>query len=143
MNKLISYTLIALFATLALAIAAPENDQAMTREKAAWQTYKEKKEADFRKMIADNYRGVYADAICNVAEEMKAMQQIDIKSFALSDLNVISTDPDTQIVTYKVNFQYSMGGKDDGGDHNACSVWQKQNADWKVIFHTNVKVEKP
>jgi hypothetical protein len=143
MKKLISYTLTTLFATLALAIAAPENDQAMAREKTAWQLYKDKKEANFRELMSENYRGVYGDAFYSAAEELKAMQQMTLKTFALSDLNMITTNPDTQVVTYKVNFQYSMGGKDGGGDYNAASVWQKQNEEWKIILHTNIKVEKP
>ena len=143
MNKLISYSLIALFATLALAVASPENDQGMLREKAAWQAYKDKKEAEFRQLAAENYRSVYADAIGNLSDEMKAMQQMNLKSFALSDLTMVSTDPDTQIVTYKVTYQYSADGKDGGGDYNSCSIWQAQKGEWKVIFHTNIKVEKP
>ena len=42
MKKLICYTIIASFATIALAIAAPDKD-AMKKEKAAWQAFKDKK----------------------------------------------------------------------------------------------------
>jgi hypothetical protein len=143
MKKLISCTLVLFFTALALAIAGPENDQVMLREKTAWQAYKDKKEADFRALAADNYRGVYADTIATLADEMKAMQQTTLKSFTLSDLNLVSPDPDTQIVTYKVNFQSTMDGKDEGGDYNACSIWQKMDEQWKVVLHTNIKAEKP
>lgn len=144
MKRLITYTALALCATLTLAVASPETDQAQAREKAAWEAYKGKKEAEFRKMISDNYHGAYSDGIYDLAREMKSLQEMQLKSYALSDLKVVTTDADTQIVTYKVTMQYSAGGKDGGGNYNAGSVWQKQQAgDWKVIFHTNVKEEKP
>jgi hypothetical protein len=143
MNKLISYTLVVFFATLGFAVAAAENDPVMLREQTAWQAYKDKKEADFRALAAENYRGIYPEGIMTLGDEMKSMQQMTLKSFTLSDLKLVSPNPDTQVVTYKVNFQFSMGGKDGGGDYNTCSIWQKMNEQWKVVLHTNIPVEKP
>jgi len=143
MNTLISYVLVVFFATVALATAASENDSIMLREQTAWEAYKDKREASFRVLAAENYRGIYSDGIVTLGDEMKTMQQMTLKSFTLSDFNLVSPDPDTQIVTYKVNFQFSMGGKDGGGDYNTCSVWQKMDEQWMVVLHTNIKVEKP
>ena len=143
MNKLISYTLVAFFATLAVSPAGSENDAIMLREQTAWEAYKEKKEASFRVLAAENYRGIYTDGILTLGDEMKTMQQMTLKSFALSDFNLVAPNPDTQVVTYKVNFQFSMGGKDSGGDYNACSIWQKMDEQWRVVLHTNIPVAKP
>ena len=143
MNKLISCTLLVFFTTLALATAGPETEQVMTREKTAWQAYKDKKEADFRELAAESYRGIYADGVVTLGDEMKGMQQTTLKSFTISDLNMVATNADTQIVTYKVNVQSTMAGKDESGDYNVASVWQKMNEEWKVILHTNIKVAKP
>jgi hypothetical protein len=43
MKKLMSYTILALFATIAVSIAAPDKDTMMAKEKAAWQAFKDKK----------------------------------------------------------------------------------------------------
>ena len=40
MKKLMSYTLIALLATIAVSTAAPDKDEMMAKEKAAWQAFK-------------------------------------------------------------------------------------------------------
>src|SRR6476659_3663918 len=103
MNKLISYVLVVFFATVALATAASENDSIMLREQTAWEAYKDKREASFRVLAAENYRGIYSDGIVTLGDEMKTMQQMTLKSFTLSDFNLVSPNADTQVVTYKVN----------------------------------------
>lgn len=142
MQKLITYITVALCATAALAVAA-EKEDAIAREKAAWQAFKDKKTDDFRKIFATSYRGVYSDAIGKAEDEMKSMQEMTVKSFSLSDFDVVSVNPSTILVTYKVNMQFTEGGKEESGTYNCGSVWQKEGNDWRAIMHTNVKEEKP
>ncbi|MDQ3120091.1 MAG: nuclear transport factor 2 family protein [Verrucomicrobiota bacterium] len=143
MNKLISYTVIALFATAALAVAATEKEDAIAREKAAWQAFKDKNADEFRKIFATSYRGIYSDGIGKAEDETKSMQEMTVKSFSLSDFDVVSVNPSTVLVTYKVNMQSTEAGKEESGTYNCASVWQKEGNDWRVIVHTNVKEEKP
>ena len=56
------YTMTALFATIAVSIAAPDKDAMMAKEKAAWQAFKDKNAADFKKVVAADFLGVYAEA---------------------------------------------------------------------------------
>ena len=62
MKKLMIYTMTALFATIAVSIAAPDKDAMMAKEKAAWQAFKDKNAADFKKVVAADFVGVYAGA---------------------------------------------------------------------------------
>src|SRR5947207_2763177 len=50
MKKYIGYTMIALFATLAVSTAASNEDLMQEKEKAAWQAFKDKKPDDFKKV---------------------------------------------------------------------------------------------
>ena len=141
MKKYISYTMIALLATVAVSTAATNEDAMMEKEKAAWQAFKDKKPDDFKKFVSANMMGVYAEGVSDMQKELADMQKWDMKSFAISDYKVTSDGSDTIVSTYKVAVEGTYDGKDQSGTYNAASVWKKQNGQWQAIFHTNVKEE--
>ena len=143
MKKYITYAMTALFATIAVSIAAPDKDAMMAKEKAAWQAFKDKRSDEFRKLLHADFMGVYADGIQTLQKELDSMKKWDMKSFSFSDFNVVSPDPDTATMTYKVIVEGTSEGKDASGTYNAGSVWRKHNGEWRAIFHTNTKEEKP
>src|SRR6267378_7537386 len=102
MKKYITYAMTALFATIAVSIAAPDKNAMMEKEKAAWQAFKDKKSDDFKKLVDKDFRGVYAEGISNLQKELDDMKKWDMKSFAISDYNSVSIGSDTIMSTYKV-----------------------------------------
>ena len=143
MNKPISYTMIAFMATIAVSIAAPNKDAMIAKEKAAWQAFKDKKVDDFKKVVNADFRGVYAEGISTMQKELDDMQKWDMKSFAISDYNVVSAGADTIVTTYRVVIEGTYDGKDNSGTYNAGSVWKMQKGAWQAIFHTNSKAQEP
>ena len=143
MIKLINYSMIALFATIAVSIAAPDKDALMAKEKAAWQAFKDKKADDFKKVVHADMIGVYAEGISDMKKEMDDMQKWDMKSFEISDYNVVAVGADTMMSTYKVTVEGTFDGKDASGTYNAGSVWTRHKGQWHAIFHTNVKEAAP
>jgi hypothetical protein len=143
MKKYITYAMTALFATIAVSIAAPDKDAMMAKEKAAWQAFKDKKSDEFRKLLHAEFMGVYAEGIQTLQKEMDSMKKWDMKSFSFSDFNVVFPDADTATTTYKVIVEGTSEGKDASGTYNAGSVWRKHNGEWRAVFHTNAKEEKP
>ena len=141
MKKYISYTMIALLATVAVSTAATNEDAMMEKEKAAWQAFKDKKPDDFKKVVSAKLVAVYTEGMSDMQKELADMQKWDMKSFAISDYKVTSDGPDTIVSTYKVAVEGTYDGKDQSGTYNAASVWKKQNGQWQAIFHTNVKEE--
>ena len=133
----------ALFAMVAVAIAGPDKEELMTKEKAAWQAFKDKKSDDFKKVVHANMIGVYAEGISDMKKEMDDMQKWDMKSFAISDYNVVAVGADTMMSRYQVTLEGTYDGKDASGTYYAGSVWKKQDGQWQAIFHTNVKEAKP
>src|SRR2546421_9423113 len=142
MIKLINYSMIALFATIAVSIAAPDKDALMAKEKAAWQAFKDKKADDFKKVVHADFRGVYAEGISDMQKELDDMKKWDMKSFTISDYNIVSVGADTIMSTYKVVVEGTYDGKDASGTFNAGSAWKMAKGGWQAIFHTNVKEEK-
>jgi hypothetical protein len=141
MKKYISYTMIALFATIAVSIAAPDKAALEAKEKAAWQAFKDKKADDFKKLVSADLVAVYAQGIMNMKAELDTMSKTDMKSFSLSDIKVVMTDADTAIISYKAKVESSMEGKDNSGNFNCGSIWQMKSGQWQAIFHSDMKEE--
>ncbi len=139
MKKYITYSIIAFFATIAVSMAAPDKAALMAKEKAAWQAFEDKKADDFKKVVAADFLGVYAEGVSDMKKEMDDMQKWNMKSFAISDYNVVSAGADTMMSSYTVTIEGTYDGKDASGTFNAGSVWRMKNGEWQAIFHTNVK----
>jgi hypothetical protein len=142
MKKYITYTIVAFFASLTLAIAGANDDAIIAKEKAAWQAFKDKKADDFKKLVSADLVAVYADGIMNMQDELDVMKKRDMKSFSLSDFKVVMPDADTAMISYKAKVESSTDGKDDSGNYNCGSVWQMKKGEWKAIFHADMKAEK-
>jgi ketosteroid isomerase-like protein len=141
MKKYITYAMTAFFAMIALSIAAPDKEAIKAKETAAWQSFKDKKADDFKKLIDKDFRGVYADGIYNLQKQLDDMKKWDMKSFAFSDFDSFSDEPDIIVTTYTVKIEGTVDGKDASGTYNSGSVWKKEKDAWLAIFHTNVKQE--
>jgi hypothetical protein len=142
MKRLMSYALTFLFATIAVSMAAPPDKEAlMAKEKAAWQSFKDKKADDFKKLVSKNVVAVYAEGMSDMQKELADMQKWDMKSFAISDYKVTSFGSDTAVTTYTVVVEGTYDGKDNSGTYNAGSVWKQEKGTWVAIFHTNIKQE--
>lgn len=141
MKILISYTLAVLFAATAVSFAAPDEAALETKEKAAWQGFKDKDEAGFKKVVAADFVGVYDDGMANMQKELSDMKKWDMKSFEISDYKVTSAGPNIAISSYVVKIEGTYDGKDASGTYNAGSVWHKKggHGDWQAVFHTNIK----
>jgi hypothetical protein len=143
MKKMMSYTVIAFFATIALSIAAPDKAALEAKENAVWQAFKDKKTDEFKKFVSPNVMAVYAEGIYDMQKEVDAMAKQDMKSFTLSDFNIVMTDRDTALVTYKAKVESSIEGKDMSGDYNCGTVWQMKKGEWHAVFHSDMKAEAP
>ena len=133
----------ALFATIAVSIAAPDKDAMMAKEKAAWQAFKDKNAADFKKVVDKDFRGVYAEGMSDMQKELDDMKKWDMKSFTISDYTAFSDEPDVVVTTYTVKLEGTYEGKDMTGTYNCGTVWKTEKGAWMAIFHTNAKEEKP
>ena len=144
MKRYISYAMIALLAGIAGSNAATPDKAAMeAKEKAAWQAFKDKNEAEFKKLVDKDVRAVYDTEVSNMAKELAAMKKWDMKSFTISDFDIFSDEKDVIVSTYTVKVEGTVDGKDMSGTYNAGSVWKKEGNNWLAIFHTNIKQAAP
>src|SRR5262245_25158555 len=142
MKKYITYTIILLLVTVACSTAAPDDKEAIiSKEKAAWQAFKDKKADEFKKLLSTDLVAVYGDGMHNLQQEVDGMSKTDMKSFDLSGFNVVFPDKKTAIITYKAKIEATSEGKDVSGTYNAASIWHVSKGQWLGIFHTDMKEE--
>ena len=139
MRRMITATVIASLASVAISTAATDDNALQEKEKAAWQAFKDKKTDDFKKLVSAKLVAVYAEGMSDMQKELADMQKWDMKSFAISDYKVTPAGPDTCVTTYKVAVEGTYDRQDQSGTYNAASVWKRQKGEWQAIFHTNVK----
>ena len=140
MKKLVTYTVMTLLATIAMSFAAPDDkDAIISKEKAAWQAFKDKKADEFKKLLSTDLVSVYADGMHTLQQEVDSMSKTDMKSFELSDFNVVFPNKKTAVITYKAKIEATADGKDVSGTYNVGSVWHTANGQWVGIFHTDTK----
>src|SRR5215470_16457530 len=140
MKNYITPIVLVLFAAIAVSIAATPDKAAMEgKEKAAWQAFKDKNEAEFKKLVDKDIRCVYDTGSLNMAKELADMKKWDMKSFAISDYDIFSDEKDVIVATYTVKIEGTVDGKDMSGTYNAGSIWKKEGNNWLAIFHTNIK----
>jgi len=90
MKKYMTYAVTAFFATMAISLAASDKAAIEAKEKAAWQAFKDKNADDFKKVLHADFRGVYAEGVSDLQKELDDMKKWDMKSFTISDYNVVS-----------------------------------------------------
>ena len=69
----------------------------ISKEKAAWQAFKDKKADEFKKLLSADLVTVYADGMHSLQQEVDAMAKTDMKSFDLSDFNVVFPNHKTAV----------------------------------------------
>ena len=118
------------------------NDAAVIdSEKATWEAYKSKQTDTFKKYLAKDYCGVYAEGIKTADVEVADMAKTDLRDYSFADTKVAHPSPDVAVITYKATVQATSEGKDMSGTYNSASVWIKHTGKWLTVFHTEVKTQ--
>jgi hypothetical protein len=62
-------------------------------EKSAWEAYKNKQGDAFRKLLAKDYCGAYAEGIKNVDGEIADMEKGELRKYSFADMKVVFPSP--------------------------------------------------
>jgi hypothetical protein len=110
-------------------------------EKSAWESYKNKHADTFKKLMSEDYRGAYAEALKTLDMEVADMAKTDLRDYSLADMKVVFPSADVAVITYKATIQETSEGKDMSGTYNSASVWVKKGGKWLGVFHTELKAQ--
>jgi hypothetical protein len=131
--------MLALFATIVVTNAAPDQDTMMAKEKSAWQAFKDKDAAAFQKVVAPDMVGVYSGGISGMKDELADMKTTDMKSFDMTDFKGHMVGKDVFVTSYQITTVEVIKGTDTSVTYYAGSVWKMEKGEWLAIFHTNAQ----
>jgi hypothetical protein len=118
----------------------PTKEAAITdSERSAWEAYKNKQAEPFKKYLATDYCGFYAEGIKNLDQEVAEMEKTELRDYSLADIKIAFPAPNVAVTTYKATLKSSSEGKDTSGTYSVASVWITKGGKWLIIFHTEAK----
>ena len=123
--------------------AAPSEADIIAKEKAAWDTLKQKDYAAFGNMLASDYLEVTDEGTMD-----KAAIAVDVKDFiptdvTFSDWKMSLVDNDAAILTYNLHYKATYKGKEvPPGPYRAAAVWVNRDGKWQAFFYQQTPVTK-
>jgi hypothetical protein len=121
--------------------SAADETAVINSEKAAWEAYKSKNAAAFRKLMAAEYQGVYAEGIQSLDKEVADMAKADLQEYSLADLKVVFPQQGVAVITYTATTKGRFNGQNRSGTYNAGGVYIKRGGIWLGVFHTEIKAQ--
>ena len=123
------------------AVAMTEAD-AIAKEKAIWDTIKNKDWDAFGNMLADDQVEVTGEGVNDKAASIASVKKFEPTEVVFSDWKFLSIDKDAFIVIYTANTK----GKYDGKEFKplsarASSAWVKRAGKWLAIYHQECEVK--
>lgn len=126
-----------------LAAAMTEAD-AIAKEKAIWDTIKNKDYEAFGNMLADDQVEVTGEAVNDKAGSVAGVKNFEPSEVAFSEWKFLSIDKDAFVITYTVSMKGKFKGKEFPPETDrASSAWVNRNGKWLATYHQECKVRPP
>jgi hypothetical protein len=121
-------------------IALSEAD-VIAKEKAIWDTIKNKDYDAFANMLADNEVEVLPDALHDKASSIAGVKEYEPTEVTFSDWKYLPIDKDAVVVVYHVNVKGKYQGKEFAPQSvRASSAWVNRNGKWLAAYHQETPV---
>jgi hypothetical protein len=111
------------------------------REKASWETLKQKNYSAFGELLAEDFVGIDNTGISNRAELLKALPDLHLKAYSMEDVKVMSVASGVALITYKIKLDGSYQGKELKRPIYAASVWVKRSSEWLQTFNQETEAQ--
>ena len=122
--------------------AATEAD-AIAKEKAIWDTIKQKNYDAFADMLAEDQMEVATDGIHDKAASVAAVKQFEPSEVNFSDWKFLPIDKDSFVVVYTAATKGKYQGKEFPPITAHCSsAWVRRNNKWLAVYHQECAVKK-
>jgi hypothetical protein len=116
---------------------------ATAKEKAVWETIKQKNYTAFADMLADDQIEVLSDGVHGKAGSVAGVKDFEPSEVNFSDWKYLPIDKDGVIVAYTVATKGKFKGKDFPLESYRCSsAWMRRNGKWLAVFHQECPVKK-
>lgn len=129
--------------TAAPKTAAPSEADMIAKEKAVWDTIKQKDYAAFGNMLASDYVEVTDEGVMDKAGIVTDAKDFIPTDLTFSDWKMTLIDNDAAILTYSFTQKATYKGKDlPPGPYHAASAWVKRDGKWQGFFYQQTPATK-
>lgn len=123
-------------------MAISETD-AIAKEKAIWDTIKNKDYDAFANMLADNQVEILPDGMKDKAASIAGVKDFEPEEVTFADWKYLPINNDLVVLVYKVTVKGRYKGKPfDAETAWASSAWAKRNGEWLAVYHQESPVSK-
>ena len=128
-------------------IAPPSEADLIVKEKAAWDAFKKKDAAAFKKTLAPEYVEVIDSGVKDTAGALATMNDIEITEVTYSNWKMTPIDKDAALLTYQATLKGKFKGEDiPPGPYFEASAYVNRNGEWLAIYYQETiskKMEGP
>jgi hypothetical protein len=113
----------------------------IAKEKAIWDTIKNKDYDAFANMLAEDLVEVLPDAVHNKAGSIAGVKDFEPTEVTFSDWKYLPIDKDAVVVVYHVDVKGKYKGKEFAPQSvRASSAWVNRNGKWLAAYHQECEV---
>jgi hypothetical protein len=116
--------------------AAPSAADIFAKEKATWETIKNKDYAAFGNMLASDYIEVENDGVYDKAGIIAYVKDLNFTDTTFSDWKMMSIDNDAVILTYTTNVKGTFKGEAlPPGPYRSAAAYVNRGGKWQSIYY--------
>jgi hypothetical protein len=125
------------------ASAALTEADAIAKEKAIWETIKNKDYDTYAGTLADDQIEIAADGVYDKAASIAAVKNIEPAEITFDDWKYLPIDKDAIVLSYTVTIKGKYKGKEFPSESTrASSAWVKRGGKWLAMYHQECPVSK-
>ena len=122
--------------------AAPSEADMIAKEKAAWDTLKQKDTAAFGNMLASDYIEVTDEGIFDKAGIVADVKDFNLTDATFSDWKMLPIDNDAVILTYNTTLKAKYKGQDvPPGPYHSAAAWVNRDGKWLAFYYQQTLVK--
>lgn len=124
-------------------MAPPTVDDISAKEKAAWDGFKRKDEAAFKKYLLPDYFGVTNNGVSDTAQSLTGMKDTELSDVTFGDWKLTTIDKDAVLLTYTATVKATYKGKAlPDGPYYEASAYVNRNGEWLNIYYQETLEQK-
>jgi RNA polymerase sigma factor (sigma-70 family) len=117
-------------------------DALLALEKRVWEASKKNDVEGLRKLCTEDYVAIYSDGTRLTLDEFCLMLLfVEIRSYSLSEVRLVSLGPDAAILLYKAKSQTVVLGETLDEQTQHSSTWVRRNGEWRNVFYQETRIE--
>jgi hypothetical protein len=114
----------------------------IAKEKAAWDTLKQKDTAAFGNLLASDYIEVTDAGVLDKAGIVSDVKDLNLTDATFSDWKMLPIDNDAAILTYKTTLKGTYKGQDiPPGPYYSAAAWVNRDGKWVAFYYQQALIK--